>query len=134
MFVARDASGGARLVVNEIGAARPQFRPLDDRRRADLAIRAAYPRHRRLAARQPGAAGAIEMSNLIGDEVDEWRDILAQPGLRCTSTASWNPPGPQDGPCDAGVRRAAARRLSVAGTPAARLWLDREADSAIGAV
>ncbi len=58
LFVARDAAGGARLLVNEIGAAGPQFRPLDDRGRADLAVRAAHPRHRRLAARQPGAAGA----------------------------------------------------------------------------
>jgi hypothetical protein len=37
-------------------AAGAQFRPLDAGRRLDLAIRAAYPRHCRLAARQAGPA------------------------------------------------------------------------------
>jgi 5-(carboxyamino)imidazole ribonucleotide synthase len=29
----------------------------------------------------PARRGRIEMSNLIGDEADEWRDILAQPDV-----------------------------------------------------
>ena len=57
--VRRPRRGGRRTIAGQrVGAARPQFRPLDDRRRADLAVRAAHPRHRRLAARQPGATGA----------------------------------------------------------------------------
>ena len=55
----RDVRGAGRRRGEGAGqrdrAARAQFRPLDAGRRLDLAIRAAHPRHRRLAARQAGA-------------------------------------------------------------------------------
>ena len=62
---------GASAAGQRDRAARAQFRPLDDRRRLGLAVRAAHPRDRRLAARRAACAhGAVEMTNLIGDEID----------------------------------------------------------------
>ena len=81
LFVARDGRRRRGADRQRTRPTRTQFRPLDDRGGADLAVRAAYPRHRRLAARGDDAARPIEMHNLIGDEAEDWRDILAQPDL-----------------------------------------------------
>ena len=61
-------------------AAGAQFRPLDDRRRLGLAVRAAHPRRRRLAARQAGAPWRGQMTNLIGDEILDYERWLTVPG------------------------------------------------------
>ena len=95
----RRAPGGQRD-----RAAGAQFRPLDPRRRRDLAVRAACARRLRLAARRrPARLGRVEMQNLIGDDADAWERILAEPGrasapLRQGRGAA----GPQDGARDAG--------------------------------
>ena len=42
------------------------------------------------------------MHNLIGEEAEDWRDILAQPDLWLHLYGKLEiAPGPQDGPCDA---------------------------------
>ena len=67
--------------------ARAQQRSLDDRRRADIAVRAAHPRHLRSAAGidRLVSAGAT-MDNLIGDDVESWPDLVASRARTCTST------------------------------------------------
>ena len=62
-------------------AAGAQFRPLDARRRVDLAVRAAHPRHCRLAARQAGPPRPRStMTNLIGDDINDYEQWLTVPG------------------------------------------------------
>ena len=83
--------------------ARPQFRPLDGRRRLLLAIRAAYPGDLRLAAgrqRAPQRRGD-------GEPHRRRRRRLAGAGgrTRCPAASlrqGGSPPGPQDGPCQSG--------------------------------
>ena len=61
--------------------------------------------------------GRAEMHNLIGEDAEEWRDILAQPDLSPASLRqARNPPRPQDGPRHPHLPRAAGRRVDrVAG-------------------
>jgi 5-(carboxyamino)imidazole ribonucleotide synthase len=105
MFVvrkARAARSGQRACP-----ARAQFRALDDRRRDDLAIRAAHPRGGRLAARQAEAARR-ESRN---DKSDRRRNSAARAladGAEYGIAHVWQgqaQPAPQDGACDARVAR-----------------------------
>ena len=78
----RATAGGEALLVNEIAPRVHNSGHWTHRRRADVAVRAAYPRGRRLAARRRRRRrGRVEMHNLIGDDAEDWRDILAQPDL-----------------------------------------------------
>jgi 5-(carboxyamino)imidazole ribonucleotide synthase len=81
MFVTRDASGSEGLVVNELA---PRVHN-SGHWTIDGAQTSQFEQHLRAISGWPlGAAarlGAIEMRNLIGDEVDRWRDLLATPGL-----------------------------------------------------
>ena len=81
MFVTRDRHGHEALIVNEIAPRVHNSGSLDPRGRADVPIRAAYPRHRGVAAGAPTRRGRAEMHNLIGEDAEDWRDILAQPDL-----------------------------------------------------
>ena len=76
MFVLRDGE----LSGQRDRAAGAQFRPLDARRRVGIAIRAAYPGGRRLAAGQAVRRGRVEMTNLIGSEVEDFQRWLTVPG------------------------------------------------------
>ena len=79
LFVARDAAGGARLLVNELA---PRVHN-SGHWTIEGAQTSQFEQHIRAIAGwplgSPARRGRIEMSNLIGDEADEWRDILAQP-------------------------------------------------------
>ena len=81
MFVARDAAGGARLLVNELA---PRVHN-SGHWTIEGAQTSQFEQHIRAIAGwplgSPARRGRIEMSNLIGDEADEWRDILAQPDV-----------------------------------------------------
>ena len=72
--------GRRRALGERDRAAGPQFRALDARRRLGVAIRAAHPGGGRLAARQADPQGRVEMINLIGHEVDDYRKWLTVPG------------------------------------------------------
>ncbi len=93
-----------------------QFRALDAGRRVDLAVRAAYPRHRRLAARQAGPAWPGDH-----DQSDRGRDQrLRTSGCRfpappCTFTARARPARPENGPCHPGFAQSAEGRLTTRG-------------------
>ncbi len=81
LFVARDASGGARLLVNELA---PRVHN-SGHWTIEGAQTSQFEQHIRAIAGwplgSPARRGRIEMSNLIGDEADEWRDLLAQPDV-----------------------------------------------------
>ena len=106
MFVVRKGARRA-LLVNEIAPTRAQFRPLDHRRRDGVAIRAAHPRRRRMAAgktvasRQPRRDGepdrhGSERGRALADGAGR-----IGPCIRQRRSAR----GPQDGACDARLAR-----------------------------
>jgi len=81
LFVAREADGAERLVVNELA---PRVHN-SGHWTIEGAQTSQFEQHIRAVAGWPLGAtarrGRIEMRNLIGEEADEWRDILAQPDL-----------------------------------------------------
>ena len=81
LFVARGADGAERLVVNEIA---PRVHN-SGHWTIDGAQTSQFEQHIRAIAGWPLGSplrrGEIEMHNLIGEDADEWRDILAQPDL-----------------------------------------------------
>ncbi len=81
LFVARDEMGAERLIVNEIA---PRVHN-SGHWTIDGAWTSQFEQHIRAIAGWPLGSttrrGEIEMHNLIGEEADEWRDILAQPDL-----------------------------------------------------
>ena len=103
----RDVRGAGRRRTEGAGqrdrAAGAQFRALDPRRRLDLAVRAAHPRHRRLAAGQAGPPwpghhdqpdrGRHQRLRAMADGSGSHR-----PSLRQGRAAA----GPENGACDAG--------------------------------
>ena len=78
---ARGADGAERLIVNEIA---PRVHN-SGHWTIDGAQTSQFEQHIRAIAGWPLGSpmrrGGIEMHNLIGEEADEWRDILAQPDL-----------------------------------------------------
>ena len=105
MFVVSRENGEARRRQRD-RAARAQFRALDARRRGHIAVRAAYPRRRRLAARFDAAARPhVEMRNLIGHDAVRWRDSRgAGRRLPASLRKGRSACRPQDGPCHARSR------------------------------
>ena len=81
MFVARSDDGAERLIVNEIA---PRVHN-SGHWTIDGAQTSQFEQHIRAIAGWPLGTvtrrGEIEMHNLIGEDADEWRDILAQPDL-----------------------------------------------------
>jgi 5-(carboxyamino)imidazole ribonucleotide synthase len=81
MFVARDARGGERLIVNEIA---PRVHN-SGHWTIEGAETSQFEQHMRAIAGWPLGSttrrGRIEMRNLIGEEADDWRDILAEPDM-----------------------------------------------------
>ena len=81
MFCARDRDGVERLVVNEIA---PRVHN-SGHWTIEGAETSQFEQHLRAIAGWPLGAttrrGAIEMRNLIGEEADDWRDILAEPDM-----------------------------------------------------
>jgi 5-(carboxyamino)imidazole ribonucleotide synthase len=81
MFVARSDAGAERLIVNEIA---PRVHN-SGHWTIDGAQTSQFEQHIRAIAGWPlgsvARRGEIEMHNLIGEDADEWRDILAQPDL-----------------------------------------------------
>ena len=79
LFVARNPDGTERLIVNEIA---PRVHN-SGHWTIDGAQTSQFEQHMRAIAGwplgSPARHGAIEMHNLIGEDADEWRDILAQP-------------------------------------------------------
>lgn len=79
LFVVRDRDGAERLVVNEIA---PRVHN-SGHWTTEGAQTSQFEQHiRAIAGWSLGSTqrrGDVEMRNLIGDEADEWRDILAQP-------------------------------------------------------
>jgi 5-(carboxyamino)imidazole ribonucleotide synthase len=79
MFCARSESGEERLIVNEIA---PRVHN-SGHWTLEGAETSQFEQHMRAIAGWPLGAttrrGIIEMRNLVGEEADEWRDILAQP-------------------------------------------------------
>ena len=80
MFVARSA-GGERLIVNEIA---PRVHN-SGHWTIEGAETSQFEQHMRAIAGWPLGAttrrGEIEMRNLVGEEADDWRDILAEPEM-----------------------------------------------------
>ena len=119
MFVAREADGARAADRQRDRAARSQFRPLDDRRRADVAVRAAHPRHRRLAARrdEPARPNRDAQSDRRRGRRMARHSRPARP-VAASLRQAGGPARPQDGPCDAraaGAADKAADRLDIAG-------------------
>lgn len=81
LFLVRDA-GGERLVANEIA---PRVHN-SGHWTQDAATVCQFEQHVRAVAGwplgRPRLIAPVEMENLIGDDVDRWRDILAEPGAR----------------------------------------------------
>ena len=81
LFVARDAAGGARLLVNELA---PRVHN-SGHWTIEGAQTSQFEQHIRAIAGwplgSPTRRGRIEMSNLIGGQAEAWRDILAEPEL-----------------------------------------------------
>ena len=110
MFVVQ-ADGGREGPGERDRSAGAQFRTLDARRRVDLAVRAAHPRHCRLAAGQAGPPrpghhdqsdrGRYQRLRTMADHPRGHR-----PPLRQGSAAA----RPQNGACDAGI---AARKIAA---------------------
>jgi 5-(carboxyamino)imidazole ribonucleotide synthase len=81
MFCARDVHGGERLIVNEIA---PRVHN-SGHWTIECAETSQFEQHMRAIAGWPLGAttrrGEVEMRNLVGEEADDWRDILAEPGM-----------------------------------------------------
>ena len=81
MFCARDAAGAERLIVNEIA---PRVHN-SGHWTIEGAETSQFEQHIRAIAGWPlgltTRRGAIEMRNLVGEEADDWRDILAEPDM-----------------------------------------------------
>ena len=81
LFCARDAAGSERLIVNEIA---PRVHN-SGHWTIEGAETSQFEQHIRAIAGWPLGSttrrGVIEMRNLIGDEADDWRDILAEPDM-----------------------------------------------------
>jgi 5-(carboxyamino)imidazole ribonucleotide synthase len=81
MFVARDKDGKERLIVNEIA---PRVHN-SGHWTIEGAETSQFEQHIRAIAGWPLGSttrrGEIEMRNLIGEEADDWRDILAEPDM-----------------------------------------------------
>ena len=81
LFVTRNADGSEGLVVNELA---PRVHN-SGHWTLDGAQTSQFEQHIRAIAGWPLGAttrrGRIEMHNLIGEDAEEWRDILAQPDL-----------------------------------------------------
>jgi 5-(carboxyamino)imidazole ribonucleotide synthase len=81
LFVTREADGSEGLLVNELA---PRVHN-SGHWTIEGAQTSQFEQHIRAIAGWPLGAttrrGRIEMHNLIGEEADEWRDILAQPDL-----------------------------------------------------
>ena len=81
LFVTRDERGAEGLVVNELA---PRVHN-SGHWTLDGAQTSQFEQHIRAIAGWPLGAptrrGRIEMHNLIGEDAEEWRDILAQPDL-----------------------------------------------------
>ena len=81
LFVTRDRQGREGLVVNEIA---PRVHN-SGHWTLDGAQTSQFEQHVRAIAGWPLGAptrrGRVEMHNLIGEDAEEWRDILAQPDL-----------------------------------------------------
>ncbi len=81
MFCARDAAGAERLIVNEIA---PRVHN-SGHWTIEGAETSQFEQHMRAIAGWPLGAttrrGLIEMRNLIGEEAEDWRDILAEPDM-----------------------------------------------------
>ena len=81
LFVTRDADGAEGLVVNELA---PRVHN-SGHWTLDGAQTSQFEQHIRAIAGWPLGGttrrGRIEMHNLIGEDAEEWRDILAQPDL-----------------------------------------------------
>ncbi len=81
MFCARAADGAERLVVNEIA---PRVHN-SGHWTIEGAETSQFEQHIRAIAGWPLGAttrrGVVEMRNLIGEEADDWRDILAEPDM-----------------------------------------------------
>lgn len=84
LFLTRDASGREDLVVNEIAP-----RVHNSGHWTDYGAQTSqFEQHVRAVCGWPlgpsGRFGRVEMRNLIGDEVESWREILADPAARLT--------------------------------------------------
>jgi len=81
MFCARAPGGAERLIVNEIA---PRVHN-SGHWTIEGAETSQFEQHMRAIAGWPLGSttrrGAIEMRNLIGEEADDWRDILAEPDM-----------------------------------------------------
>jgi 5-(carboxyamino)imidazole ribonucleotide synthase len=81
LFVVRGEDGAERLIVNEIA---PRVHN-SGHWTIEGAQTSQFEQHVRAIAGWPlgstARLGAIEMHNLIGDEAEDWRDILAEPDL-----------------------------------------------------
>ena len=81
LFVTRDRQGREGLVVNEIA---PRVHN-SGHWTLDGAETSQFEQHIRAIAGWPLGAptrrGRVEMHNLIGEDAEDWRDILAQPDL-----------------------------------------------------
>ena len=107
----RERHGRERLVVNEIA---PRVHN-SGHWTIDGAQTSQFEQHVRAIAGwplgSPTRRGGIEMHNLIGEDAEEWRDILAQPDLSLHLYGKLETRArPQDGACDARLSR--ARRTS----------------------
>ncbi len=106
MFVARAADGAERLIINEIA---PRVHN-SGHWTIDGAATSQFEQHVRAISGWPLGSvtrrGDVEMHNLIGEDAEEWRDILAQPELSLHLYGKLETrPRPQDGPCDQGHPR-----------------------------
>ena len=81
MFVTRDKDGKERLIVNEIA---PRVHN-SGHWTIEGAETSQFEQHIRAIAGWPLGSttrrGEIEMRNLVGEEADDWRDILAEPDM-----------------------------------------------------
>jgi 5-(carboxyamino)imidazole ribonucleotide synthase len=81
MFCARSEAGEERLIVNEIA---PRVHN-SGHWTIEGAETSQFEQHMRAIAGWPLGAttrrGIIEMRNLVGEEADDWRDILAEPDM-----------------------------------------------------
>ena len=81
LFVARAEDGEERLIVNEIA---PRVHN-SGHWTIEGAETSQFEQHMRAIAGWPLGSttrrGAIEMRNLVGEEADDWRDILAEPDM-----------------------------------------------------
>ena len=81
MFCTRERGGGERLIVNEIA---PRVHN-SGHWTIEGAETSQFEQHMRAIAGWPLGAttrrGTIEMRNLIGEEAEDWRDILAEPDM-----------------------------------------------------